>query len=285
MEYVIFDLEWNTAFVKQDHSFVNEIIEFGAVKLNSRLEEASRFSSFVKPSINSKLRSHVKRLTNISNSDLKDAENYETVSGRFAEWVGDSDDVIFMSWGDTDIRTLISNDQYFYGTPEIPYMDSYLDLQRFFMSEQGLPLSKQLSLVNAAEMVNIDPDTYKNHRALDDSLLTADCLRAVFNKERIREQMIPCDREFYERMLFHPHFVCDINDPSVDRTALNCSCIKCGKPAERTSDWRTVNNSFQAYFRCNDCDTSYRVNVQFRRLYDRVNIKKNVMITDSGNRK
>lgn len=278
MEYVIFDLEWNTALVKQDHSFVNEIIEFGAVKLNSELEEVSRFSSFVKPSIDSKLRSHVKRLTNIKNSDLIDAENYETVSYKFAEWVGNSENILFMSWGDTDIRTLISNDQYFYGTPEIPYMNLYLDLQRFFMKEQGLPMSKQLSLANAAVMVNIDPDTYKNHRALDDSLLTADCLRALFDKKRIKNQAIECNKEFYERLLFQPHFVCDINDPSVDRSALNCKCIKCGRLAKQTSDWRSVNNSFQAFYRCKECKTSYRVNVQFKRFYDRVNIKKNVSI-------
>ena len=33
MDYVILDLEWNTAYSKSAHKFVNEIIEFGAVKV------------------------------------------------------------------------------------------------------------------------------------------------------------------------------------------------------------------------------------------------------------
>ena len=34
MDYVILDLEWNTAYSKSAHKFVNEIIEFGAVKVD-----------------------------------------------------------------------------------------------------------------------------------------------------------------------------------------------------------------------------------------------------------
>ena len=32
MSYVILDLEWNSAYSHSNHCFINEIIEFGAVK-------------------------------------------------------------------------------------------------------------------------------------------------------------------------------------------------------------------------------------------------------------
>ena len=43
MQYIILDLEWNTAFDKRRKEFVNEIIEFGAVKLDDSLEEVTPF--------------------------------------------------------------------------------------------------------------------------------------------------------------------------------------------------------------------------------------------------
>ena len=47
MQYIILDLEWNTAFDKRRKEFVNEIIEFGAVKLDEQLKRStpSRVSS------------------------------------------------------------------------------------------------------------------------------------------------------------------------------------------------------------------------------------------------
>ena len=44
MYYIIMDLEWNNAFVHRTKSFMNEIIEVGAVMLNEELEELSEFS-------------------------------------------------------------------------------------------------------------------------------------------------------------------------------------------------------------------------------------------------
>ena len=37
MNIVILDLEWNGAYSRRLHGFINEIIEFGAVKLDAQL--------------------------------------------------------------------------------------------------------------------------------------------------------------------------------------------------------------------------------------------------------
>ena len=49
MSYVILDLEWNSAYSYKLKHFVNEIIEFGAVRLDDELNIESTYSSLVKP--------------------------------------------------------------------------------------------------------------------------------------------------------------------------------------------------------------------------------------------
>lgn len=55
MNIVILDLEWNGAYSRRLHGFINEIIEFGAVKLDAQLNITDRFSCFVKPQVTKKI--------------------------------------------------------------------------------------------------------------------------------------------------------------------------------------------------------------------------------------
>ena len=66
MYYIFLDLEWNNAYSKIHHRFVNEIIEIGAVKLDENLNECGRFDVFVKSRITKKLATRFKNLTNNS---------------------------------------------------------------------------------------------------------------------------------------------------------------------------------------------------------------------------
>ena len=280
MNYVILDLEWNTAFSRQKKAFVNEIIEFGAVKLNDDFEVLSTFSEFVKPQISSKLNSHVKKLTHIRNTDLVDADPYQVVYERFGDWAQEGSDgvpPIFMSWGDMDIRTLISNNQYFFKDPKIHYLSEYVDLQAYFMKVQNLPKGKQIGLSDAAEYINEDPDQFTHHRALDDSKLTAVILKKIYEYDSFEDAIVDCDDELYKRILFTPYYIKDLDDKQIDRSSLNCHCMHCGKDAEQTSDWNFSSNSFHAFFRCNDCGIKYRVNISFKRSYNQIATRKTVI--------
>lgn len=57
MNYIVIDFEFNGAYSKRHHRFVNEIIEFGAVKLDDRLNMIDTFSELVTPQISKKLNS------------------------------------------------------------------------------------------------------------------------------------------------------------------------------------------------------------------------------------
>ena len=65
-----------------------------------------------------------------------------------------------------------------------------------------------------------------------------------------------------------------MKNPLVDKSYLNCICEECGKPAEALTKWKYSNQYFRAQYRCEKCNKNYQVNVRFRKLYDRTEIRK-----------
>lgn len=270
------DLEWNTAYSNRCGRYINEIIEIGAVKLNENREIISTFSSFVKPQIEKKLHSRVKILTNITNDDIRDSKDFLTVIDSFCDWIGD-DRTIFLSWGNMDIRVLIDNFSYSKGISNIPFIDYYVDLQDYCMDMLKLPKSQQLGLNNAADALNINLDNFILHRALTDSEISAKCFNKLYNEDEFVSRISKCDKVYYERLLFKPFVINDINDPLVDKSIMNCKCTECGQNAMRIDNWKFVNGSFRAFYFCKNCKIKIRVNIQFKKYYERVNVKKSVV--------
>ena len=66
----ILDLEWNAAYSSKRRGYINEIIEFGAVKCGPDLEPISTFACFVRPQVGKHLNSVVADLTIITDEDL-----------------------------------------------------------------------------------------------------------------------------------------------------------------------------------------------------------------------
>jgi len=270
------DLEWNTAFSKQYGKYINEIIEIGAVKLDNSRRIISSFSSFVKPQIEKKLRTRVKLLTNITNDDVSAGEDFLTVINNFCEWVGE-EETIFLSWGNMDIRVMIDNFKYFNGVSKILFIHYYVDLQDFCMDMLKLPKSQQLGLNNAADVLNIKLDDFVLHRALTDSEISAKCFEKLYKEEELNSRIKKCDNTFYEKLFFKPYIISDIDDPLVDRSVMNCKCTDCGKLAKKIENWKFVNGSFRAFYICKNCNIKMRVNVQFKKHYERVNVRKSII--------
>ena len=55
MNFIILDLEWNGAYSKRYKRFVNEIIEFGAVKVDGSFKRLGTFEALIKPQIGKKI--------------------------------------------------------------------------------------------------------------------------------------------------------------------------------------------------------------------------------------
>ena len=276
MYYIIMDLEWNNAFVHRTKSFMNEIIEVGAVMLNEELEEISEFSCFVKSRIGKKIRSNIKKLTHITNDDMRSGEPFEAVMKKFEDWIGNRENVI-LTWGNSDIRVIIENFRLLTGRETVPFLSNYTDVQRYFQIKRNIPVDKQLGLFNAAEDVGMDPNSFSHHRALDDSLLTAECFRRVRDDD-FERYIQPCDNTFYERPFFKPHAISNINSPLVDKSLLNYTCEECGVKGKIIKNWRYSNQYFRATYVCPQCGKQVRVAVRFKKYFDCLDTRKTVTL-------
>lgn len=276
MHYIIMDLEWNNAYVHRTKNFMNEIIEVGAVMLDEELREISEFSCFVKSRIGKKIRSNIKKLTHITNDDMRSGEPFETVMERFMSWIGDEENVI-LTWGNSDIRVIIENFRLLTGRETVPFLSNYTDVQRYFQLKKGIPTEKQLGLFNAAEAVGMDPNTFSHHRALDDSLLTAECFRRVYSDD-FAKYILPCGKAFYEKLFFKPYAISNINSPLVDKSLLNYTCEECGVKGKIIKNWRYSNQYFRAIYVCPQCGKKVRVAVRFKKYYDSLDTRKTVTL-------
>lgn len=273
MYYIILDLEWNNTYCKKKQGFMNEIIEVGAVKLDENLRQVDTFSMFIKAQLGKKLHSRVKELTNITNDDISSGTPFSQTMATFRKWCCDGGETTVLTWGDTDIRVLIENFRYFNGITFIPFLDKYINLQKYAQAFMNISKADQIGLSAAAEKLGIPFEEYSLHRALDDSLLTADLFRKIYNEKMLQSYTLVCDNAFYSKITFKPKIITDINSPLIDKTKMRCICDVCGKPCERVSDWRILNKSFRAVFNCKSCGRKIRFTIRFKEYYDRIDIK------------
>ena len=259
--------------MKSAQRFVNEIIEVGAVKLDENLNTVGTFSEIIKPVLSKKLRSRIKNLTNISNDDIKAGKPFSAVISEFEKWVGD--DSVVLSWGDTDIRTLLTNVKCFLNKEDISFIRKYADLQRYCQCFINMENVQQAGLSYAAECLQIDAEKFPHHRALDDSLLSAECFKKTFNKEKLNEFIKECNEDFYARLAFHPYVIRKKDDPLIDKNVFNCVCDICGGNVKVIKKWKFSNQSFRGIFYCGKCDREFRVSLRIKKFYDRIDIKRN----------
>lgn len=273
MNYIIMDLEWNNSYMKSTQKFINEIIEIGAVKLDENMKEIDTFSELIKPVVSRKLRSRIKNLTHITNDEIKTGKPFTKVIKEFEKWVGE--DAIFLTWGDTDIRTLLTNFKVFLQKEDISFIRKYADLQRYCQCFINMENVQQAGLSYAAECLQIDAEKFPHHRALDDSLLSAECLKKTFNVEKLNEFVKICNEDFYARLAFKPYVIKSKNDPLIDKNLFNCYCDICGGKVEVLKKWKFVNQSFRGIFYCSGCDREFRVNLRIKKFYDYIDVKRN----------
>lgn len=273
LEYVILDLEWNGTYSKRRKKNINEIIEFGAVKLDENLNIIDDFSHLIKPQVGKRLNSIVGELTNISMDELNGSNNTFThVYSKFKDFIKDS---VILTWGNGDLRVLIENIEYYLKTSVIQNMDYYLDAQVY--TQKLLDLSdgaKQLGLSAAAEMLSIGFEKESLHRALDDSLLTYECFKKLYNAKLVKSMVENVDDEFYKKLLFKNTILSNLNNPLIDKEKLKFKCGKCKRRAKQMSPWRLRNKSFQADFYCRSCDYKFVGRVQYKLKYEGVVVKQ-----------
>ncbi len=273
MNYVILDLEWNGAYSKKAKKFVNEIIEFGAVKTDEQLNIIDTFSMLVTPQIGKKLNSRVAALTHITDEELTDSHNTFThVLSKFRKFLSDS---VLLTWGTSDILTLIENCKYYLGESKLSFLTTYCNLQAY--CEHCLDhhdKSRQMGLSTCAQQLGLSSEGLELHRAYDDAAFSLSCFKELYDIDTLREFIEVANDEFYRKITFKNTVIYDIKNPLVDKKELFICCDKCGKKAHRKSKWIVKNRSFRAQFKCNKCKRNFEGRVTFRLKYDGVTVDK-----------
>ncbi len=273
MKYIITDLEWNGAYSKKAHGYFNEIIEIGAVAFDEELRPMGTFHKVINPVVSKKLSQVVRDLTHITAEELEaQGGTFDGVMREFAAWAGE--DAALLTWSNTDLLVLMENFTFFKGKPQIPFMAYYADIQPFCQHRMGVDTSQQMGLSKACEQLQISADGSALHRALDDARLTAKVFARLFDADTFASYLRTADNEFYERILFKPVILRDIDDPLVKRSDLCFVCENCGKNLHRKSRWSFRSRHFCADFVCRGCKKTYVARVQYKQTYDGLEVRR-----------
>ncbi len=175
MYYITLDLEWNQAYAQKALAVQRrlacrlrgEVIQIGAVKMDSKMNICGSYQIIVKPQHFKKLHRHVSELTGITQEQMDMGTPLPEAAERFKKWCGK--DFCFLTWGPDDIPMLKEN----FNVHGIPFgwLDRVYDLQVIF-NRQTEDSAKQRSLEYAMEYFGLEQHL-PAHDALNDAYFTA----------------------------------------------------------------------------------------------------------------
>ena len=115
MNYIVMDLEWNQGYRGRDEENAGmpfEIIEIGAVKLDSEFREIGTFNRLVKPQVYREMHQITSQLVHINMRQLHREKTFVEVMEDFLEWCG-RERYIFVTWGTLDLTELQRNMRFY----------------------------------------------------------------------------------------------------------------------------------------------------------------------------
>lgn len=273
MEYVIFDLEWNNAYDYKQKKGINEIIEIGAVRLNRNLDVVDTYKQLIKPKLSRKLSQRFVELTSITKEEIASfGIPFENAMRDFARWSA-GNDVVFMSWSNSDLYVLVSNYKRFLGKTNVSFMKKYLDAQKYcqnFVDNGG----GQISLAHCAQRLDINIEEENLHRALEDCYAAAECFKKVFSAEKVKPMISVCSNDFFGRLAFKPYYIKEPVTSEYNVYKEVFECPQCGRPMKRLSEAQIVNTSFKTVYGCKSCSKKFWCFSRAKMLYDGVSVAK-----------
>lgn len=262
MDYIVFDLEWNQASDSNDERsrmLTFEIIEIGAVKLNSRMEIQDTFHERIKPQVYEEMHRITERLIGIHMWELENCRLFVDVMTDFLAWCGK--DRMFGTWGAMDLTELQRNMKFFGMEALSKGPIRFYDIQKLFSIAYEDGRSRR-SLEYAVDFLQISKDI-PFHRALSDAYYTARVLQQI--KDPVALQRISYDTfSLPQKHRDEVHVVFDnyakyISRSFPDKEALladkeviSTRCYLCHKNLRRKIKWFTPNGKH--YYSVSWCD-------------------------------
>ena len=261
MNYIVLDLEWNqSSDGKEEESKLLpfEIVEIGAIRLNSERQMVSEFSELIKPQVYHEMHHITRKLIHLQMDQLEHGRPFAEVAEQFFDWCGEAP--VFCTWGAMDLTELQRKLSY-YGMQTLadgPF--PFLDVQKLFSIGFEDRKSRR-SLEYAIDYLKIEKDI-PFHRAFSDAYYTAKVL-ALLNQEVLRNYSydvfhIPKDKQSEIHVQFDTYAkyisrgFADKAQAMEDRTVSSTKCYLCRRSLRRKIRWFTPNGKH--YYCVSYCD-------------------------------
>ncbi len=264
MDYIVMDLEWNQSGTGKEPEvkvLPFEIIEIGAIKLNSDLKMVGEFNELIKPVVYRQMHQITSKLIHMQMEELERGKSFEEIGKRFLDWCGS--DYVFCTWGPLDLTELQRNIDFF-GLPALSDGPiRFLDVQKLFAIAYEDKKSRK-SLEYAIDYLYIEKDI-PFHRAFSDAYYTAKVLAAILDRDRETEQFFSYDTykppknkkeeikvvfDNYEKYISR----CFSNkrDAFADREVSSTKCYICHKNLKKKIKWFSPNGKH--FYALSICD-------------------------------
>lgn len=272
MNYIVLDLEWNQGYTtssKLSGTIPFEIIEIGAVKLNSDKVMVDEFSEIVCPTIYKTVHYMTGKLVQLDMKELKKGLPFLTVMQKFLEWCGT--DYVFCTWGPLDLYELQRNMAYYKMEPLANGPFPFYDVQKLYAIECD-EQKRRLGLETAVDLLKIEKDI-PFHRAFSDAYYTAKVLSCIHRKETFLHYSYdvfnpPKDKESEITVFFgdYSKYISRTFETKEellsDKTVRNTDCYICKKHTKRIAPLFTVGGRF--YLSVHKCETHGYMKVKIR---------------------
>ncbi|XP_033105180.1 3'-5' exoribonuclease 1-like [Anneissia japonica] len=184
--YLVCDLEATCIYPRQ-HDWQPEIIEIGAIILNSNLNQVSEFQEYVQPVVNATLTQYCLELTKISQRDVDGADTFPDVYGRMVKWMRENglnlqpgrQNFTLITDGIFDCNQYIRN-QCKLSKLEFPnWARNFSNIKKHFtyvLPRMRKPDGRSNSITEMMEKLRLPMDG-QLHRALDDAKLVVKIMK------------------------------------------------------------------------------------------------------------
>ena len=268
MNYIILDLEWNQPISYQSHAYrevgdklIFEMIQIGAVRLDSDLNPAEAISIPIAPTHYIRIHPRIRRMTGLDSEKLAGAPAFREALQQFVTWCGE--DYTLLTWGCDDISVLYQNIAFFH-CEDIP-VAPLCDIQRLFSDVHHL--KDRSGLKSAMEMTGIVPDeSMAFHNALYDSWYTALVFKtlpdpdAVLNYPQKPKPLLHSRRAAREKT--SGEVFDSVRDALGSETAIHPLCPRCRRVLDLDGEY--LKQSADKYIAVAKCRNHGRILIRLR---------------------
>lgn len=250
MNYIVLDLEWNQSNTGEEPEVKEipfEIIDIGAIKLNSDRTMIGEFNQLVRPTVYEHMHKITSNLIHLHMKDLQKGRPFVEVISDFLLWTGK--DSVFCTWGPLDLYELQRNMHYYHLEPLSDVPIRFLDVQKLFSIAYEDRKSRR-NLEYAIDYLKIEKDI-PFHRAFSDAYYTARILacldEAVLVNYSIDTYVLPKTRQeevyvmFNDYMKYISREFSDKSKALEDREVISTKCYLCHKNIRRKIRWFSPN--------------------------------------------